>query len=127
MGAQTAEYLAVQQHPVTIVEMTDKIAAEAPIDDGALLLERLGRLGVEIKTKTQVRNIQEDKVVVKTGQGNQDLPANTVVMCIGARPNDDLGQKLRYFIKQVKIVGDAVKPRRVTDAMAEGALAAVDM
>lgn len=127
MGAQTAEYLSAKKHPVTIVEMSDAIAAEAPLDDGYLLKERLNAMGVKVLTKTMVKNILDDKVLVKGESGNQDLPAETVVMCIGAVPNDGLAQKIRYFIKQVKVVGDAVKPRRVTDAVLEGALAALEL
>jgi 2,4-dienoyl-CoA reductase-like NADH-dependent reductase (Old Yellow Enzyme family)/thioredoxin reductase len=127
MGAQTAEYLSAQKHPVTMVEMSDQIAAEAPIDEKYLLLERLAAGGVKILDKTQVKNILEGKVIVKGEHGQQDLPAETVVMCIGAVPNDGLAQKIRYFIKQVKVVGDAVKPRRITDAVLEGALVALDL
>ncbi|MHB8831375.1 MAG: FAD-dependent oxidoreductase [Patescibacteria group bacterium] len=127
MGAQTAEYLAMKNHPVTIVEMGDKVAAEAPLDDGYLLLERLAKLNVNILTKTQVMRILDEKVVVRSEQGQQDLPVETVVMCIGAVPNNGLAQKLRYLLKTVKVVGDAIKPRRVTDAMIEGAMAALEL
>src|SRR5690606_41568889 len=47
-GAQTAEFLAERGHEVTIVEMTDAVATDAPIDERALLLQRLKALGVDI-------------------------------------------------------------------------------
>jgi len=54
MGAQVAESLAAKGHPVTIVEATGSVATEAPIDERALLLERLHKLGVKTLTETKV-------------------------------------------------------------------------
>ncbi|HEX2948179.1 MAG TPA: hypothetical protein VHV83_01180, partial [Armatimonadota bacterium] len=49
--------------------------------------------------------------------------ADTVVICLGSRSNDGLAEVLRSMVPQVMVVGDAVKPRKVTDAMVDGALA----
>lgn len=128
MGAQTAEWLAVKGHQVTIVEMSDAIATEAPLDDRFLLLGRLEKLGVKVMTKTKVLDIKDTGIRIKKPDNQvQMLPADTIVMCIGAVPNDTLAAKLRYLMKNVKTVGDAIKPRRVTDAIIEGALAALDI
>jgi len=53
------------------------------------------------------------------------VPADTVVVCLGAFPNDGINLELRSYVKKVQVVGDALKPRRITDATAEGALAAL--
>lgn len=127
MGTQTAEFLAAKNHPVTIVEMSDQLAVEAPMDDRAMLLERLASMDVKMMTKTRVMNIRPDKVIVKNEQGEQALPMDTVVMCVGAVPMSGLAQKLKYLANNVKIIGDAFKPRRVTDAVLEGALAVLDI
>ncbi len=128
MGAQTAEWLAAKGHATTIVELTDDIALEAPVDDRMLLLGRLEKLGVKPMTHTKVLDIKPEGVRVKKPDNQVTVvPADTVVMCIGAIPNDTLAAKLRYIMKEVKVVGDAVKPRRVTDAIAEGALAALEI
>lgn len=127
MGAQTAELLAVKKHPVTLVEMSENIALESPIDERFLLLKRLEGLKVGVLTQTRVLKITTEGVLVTGPQGKSNLKADTVVICLGSVSNDGLGQKLRYLVKTVKIVGDAQKPRRVTDAIMEGALAVLDL
>lgn len=126
-GAQTAEYLAARGHPVTIIEMLGAIAADAPSGDRELLLERLQQLGVSIRTETRLMSFQADGVTVEGPGGPYRIPADTVVLCLGAVPNDGLADDLRKVVSQVLVVGDAVQPRKVTEAMAEGALAALSL
>ena len=124
-GAQTAEYLAVKGHAVTIVELTADIALEAPMDERALLLARLEKLGVKIENNTKVMGINSTSVQVESGSGTKSIPAKTVVLCLGSYPNDGLAKELKQFVQNTVVVGDAVSPRRVTDAVLEGALAAL--
>jgi len=126
MGAQAAEYLADKKHDVTLIELTDQIALEAPMDDRHLLLERLKKAGVNMMTKTRVLKIQNDGVVVHTAeQGKRHVSAETIVLCLGSKPEDHFAYKLKFAIKNVFTVGDAKDARRVTEAVAEGALAAL--
>jgi 2,4-dienoyl-CoA reductase-like NADH-dependent reductase (Old Yellow Enzyme family)/thioredoxin reductase len=126
-GAQTAEYLATKGFQITIVEAETDIAQDAPIDDRALLLERLKKHGVKILTKTRVMSIGEDGVVIEDDNGRKTLKIGTVVICLGSFPNNGLTKELEEIVKNVSVVGDAVDPRRVTEAMAEGSLAAVSI
>lgn len=122
-GAQTAEFLAEQGHQVTIVELTGAVATDAPPDERALLLERLAEHGVEIRTHTRVMRVDRGEVTVESAYGVETIPAATVVYCLGSRPNDGLADALRTTILDVRVIGDAVQARRVTEAIAEGALA----
>lgn len=122
-GAQTAEYLAERGHPVTIVEMLGAIAADAPAAERELLLGRLARRGVRIQMETKILRVEPAGVVVERAGGLETLPADTVVLCLGARPNDGLAEALIPFVPQVRVVGDAVQARKVTDAIVEGGLA----
>lgn len=126
-GAQTAEAMALKKHPVTIVEMTGAVAADAPLEDGALLLGRLAKLGVKIMTNTKIKSIGPASVVVETKNGESSVPADTIVVCLGAFPNDGINRELKAYVKKVQVVGDAFKPRRITEAVAEGALAALSV
>lgn len=124
-GAQTAEYLAENGHDVKIVEATGSLAADAPVDDRFLLLGRLGRLKVKIHLETALMSIGSKNVTVESPAGPKTLGADTVVLCLGSYPNDGMTAELKAAIKDVSVVGDAVSARRVTDAVAEGALAAL--
>ncbi len=124
-GAQTAEYLAKRGHAVTIVEQAAQIALEAPMDERALLLIRLKKLGVKIENNTKVMEIGSKSVQVENAAGAGSIPAKTIVLCLGSYPNNGLAEELKQFVENTVVVGDAVSPRRVTDAVLEGALAAL--
>lgn len=125
-GAQTAELLAQQAHSVTIIEQLAEIALDSPAEDRALLLERLQRLGVNILTDTQIVAVDATGVNTRSVNGPGHITAETVVFCLGAHPDDSLARALSDF-PNVRVVGDAVSARKVTDAMAEGAAAALGL
>lgn len=122
-GAQTAEYLAAKHHDVTIIEAGPSLAGDAPMDDRALLLGRLAKLGVKTMTETKVMSIGPSVVVTEGHRGPNTIMADTVVLCLGSYPNDGILEEVRKKVRHVVRVGDAADPRRVTEAVAEGALA----
>lgn len=126
-GAQTAEYLASCGHAVTLIEAEGDIAVDAPVADRHLLLGRLVREGVALRTHTRLLGIGGDHVIVRTPTETVRLEANMVVLCLGAAAVDDLVAPLRAARLRVRTVGDALGPRRVTDAVAEGALAVLGL
>ena len=122
-GAQTAEFLAQQGHAVTIAEAEGDIAADAPLDERSLLLGRLKRLGVQIMTHTRMLSIGLDAINLQCGDEIFGFTADTVVLCLGSRPVNSLEKELRGLAPRVIAVGDALRARRVTDAVLDGALA----
>lgn len=124
-GAQTAEYLATRGHAVTIVEQANAIATDAPMDDRALLLGRLEKLGVKIETNTKVISFEPKSVQIESQTGVRSIAAGSIVLCLGSVSNDGLTEELKQVVKNTVVVGDAVSPRRTTDAILEGALAAL--
>lgn len=124
-GAQTAEFLADRGCNVTIVEATGAIALDAPVDDRALLLGRLAKRKVKMLTETQLMSISETYVTLQDLSGTKTLPADAVVLCLGSFPNDGLLAEFKRVTKDVRVIGDAAEARHVTEAIAEGSLAAL--
>lgn len=122
-GAQTAEYLAERGHPVVVVEQTETIAEDAPAADRALLLKRLERHGVRLKTRTTIDACMDHQLRVKTPDGEETLAADTVVLALGSAPEDALASRLDGLGIRTIVVGDARAPRKVTEAIVEGTLA----
>ena len=67
--------------------------------------------------------VDRGEVTVESPYGVETIPAATVVYCLGATPNDGLADALKTAVPDVRVIGDAVEARRVTEAIAEGALA----
>ncbi len=123
MGTQVAEMIANDGHKVTILEATGAVATEAPGDERALLLERINKLPITILTETKLMAIGEASVSVEGRDGQEIVKADTVVLCLGAFPNNGVLAELKKLVKKVEVIGDAKQPRRVTEAVAEGGLA----
>lgn len=126
-GAQTAEYLASCGHDVTVLEAEGDIAVDAPIDERMLLLGRLQRHGVKMMPNTRLLSMALGNVVVLSPHETRMLRADMVVLCLGAQPRIDLTVALTGIGLPVRIVGDAAQPRKVTEALAEGALAVLNL
>ncbi len=127
MGAQVAELLAQKKHSVTIVEAGSMIASDAPLDDRALLLERLAKRKVGLLTEHKLVKFGEKSVYVSGSKGKKEIPTDTVVLCFGSISNDGIAKALKPLIKKVVTVGDAKAPRRVTEATVEGSLAVLGL
>ena len=124
-GAQTAEQLARQGHDVTLVEQLAGIATDAFMDDRSLLLHRLRSLDVEMLTETTLMEIRPGEVTLHDVDGLHERAAETIVLCLGAKPIQDLADALSDSGRRVVVVGDAEEPRKVTEAIHEGGHAAL--
>jgi 2,4-dienoyl-CoA reductase-like NADH-dependent reductase (Old Yellow Enzyme family) len=126
-GAQTAEYLADRGHQVTLIEAGSELAPDAPIDERSLLLQRLAHRGVKMMPDTRLSGVRGDVVEAITPGGFIRLPADMLVTCLGARSVNGMLGLLRGVCSRVRVVGDANQPRKVTEAIAEGATAVLDL
>lgn len=126
-GAQTAEALAERLRPVTVVEQGPMIARDAPLDDRMLLLDRLGRLDVSLLTGAKITEAGAGAVTIETEGGSRRLEAETLVLCHGSRPEQGLVAQLEDLPATLITVGDCVSPRRVTEALLEGARAGLHL
>lgn len=122
-GAQTAEFLAHGGHDVTLVEAEPEIALDMPPDERALMLARLDDKCVRVHTQTRLDTIDAGEAVITSASGRFSLPIGTAVLSLGATSDNDLVAMCEKRDVPVAVVGDAVSPRKVTEATAEGALA----
>ncbi len=127
VGAETAEYLAKKGNQVTIVEMLDKVASDMDELSCHLLLFSLDDLGVKILTKATAREITDLGVVIEHLGKEQLIEADTVVLALGAQPNQELGNQLKKLGTQLYIVGDCNTVGRLPDAVEGGFKAALNL
>jgi 2,4-dienoyl-CoA reductase-like NADH-dependent reductase (Old Yellow Enzyme family)/thioredoxin reductase len=125
VGAETAEFLVDRKKDVTLVEMLPEIAGDAEKVNRKVLLRSLGEKGVMIRVLTQATAILAEGVEVEFGGRKETLPADTVVLATGIRPNNELEAALRALPAELHKVGDCVKPRKAIDAIHEGFQAAM--
>lgn len=108
VGAETADYLAVQGHDVTVIEMMPKIMSDGEASPTKLLLQRFKELDVKVLTSAKVKEVNADSVVyVQNEQEGCVSGVDTVINAMGRRADHSLAEALEGAVYQVISVGDA--------------------
>ncbi len=124
MGGETADFLRSKRHKVSLVEIQEKPFTDMGVSGRWVLMERLKKGGVTIYTSSEVLEIKKGEVVVRTPEGEINLPAGCVIFAVGFEANDDLVEKVAKLGVPYCVIGDSRKPRRIKDAVHEGYWAA---
>nr|HID58740.1 FAD-dependent oxidoreductase [Desulfobacterales bacterium] len=123
VGCGVAEWLAQKGEKVKIVEMLENVAQDMGLNDMMMLLDRLSKLGVEIFTKKRITKIDLHGVTVEEEGKAEEIAGETVVLAMGARPDQELTEAVKGQVLELYTVGDSVEPRKSMDAIYEGAKA----
>jgi len=144
VGLETAEFLANPGHnpivgrtSVTVIEMLGNVGMDMVPEGRTLLMERLHEAQVRILTNRKVREILKDGVLVvdtivetkpdrtvvcKEGDKEEAIRGmKTIVLAMGAKSVDVLSAELKGKVPEVYVIGDAKKPRKALEAIAEAA------
>jgi pyruvate/2-oxoglutarate dehydrogenase complex dihydrolipoamide dehydrogenase (E3) component len=125
-GMETADYM-IQQGVKSLV-LVDKLP-KSPINPltahGNMLNYRFKKAGGKFMFNTQLSEIKENSVVLlQDGQSHLLSPVDQVVIAVGAQAENTLEPFLLRSGIEYYVVGDAAGPRRIIEAVEEGARAA---
>lgn len=116
-GLETAETLAELGKGVTVIEMIEEVAATIGPARKYFLMERLHKYGVKLLTNTRLKRITPQHVETCCDEAAR-IPADTVVIATGVRSVNDLQNQLAG-IARLEVIGDALEPRKATQAFYE--------
>jgi len=129
VGLETAEFLARRGVKCIVVKRKPEVGGKLDKLARAVLLKRLEKLGVEVRTGVEVVRFETDEdgrttVVARPyppeeGAAEMRFPAETVIIALGLRPNRELAEALQDR-EEVYLIGDCVEPREALDAVWEG-------
>jgi len=119
-GLETAELLALKGKQVTVLEMLSEVGSDMEFITKVFMIPRLLQLGIVMRPNLRVEAITEKGVQA----AGELFPADTVVLSVGLRSKDGLAEALKGRVRDVYTIGDCVKPRKLLDAIHEGAQAA---
>jgi 2,4-dienoyl-CoA reductase-like NADH-dependent reductase (Old Yellow Enzyme family)/thioredoxin reductase len=120
VGLETAEYLVEMGRKVEIVEMLPDVGMDMEPFSKVFLLERLQEENVRIHTSHRVNQIRENVVEATRENGEKELiEADTVVIAVGSRPNDELHGQLEGKLPELYKIGDCCEPSRILEAVRE--------
>jgi 2,4-dienoyl-CoA reductase (NADPH2) len=112
--------LANKGRQVTILEMLESLGSDIGPTTRWTVMKALKRLGVERLTKVKVQEITDEGVRAKKDEETLLMEAVTVVIAIGAEPNQTLYQHLAGKVTELFMIGDSKEVRRSADAIREG-------
>lgn len=117
VGVETAELLAHQSKEVSVIEMADEILSDMSLSLKMVLLRRVGNTSINVMTDHKVLEIKNHTVVTDK-QILQDI--DSVILAVGYKSNNELVSQLQEANVIYKVIGDAVKPRKIYQAIMEG-------
>lgn len=120
-GCELAEWLALMNNHVTIIEEDSLLARKMEKKNRRDLLNRLAIAGVERKTAVQAKEIKSGKVIIEDASGMQaELIFDHLVWATGFEADYSLYNDIVGKIPWVFLVGDAREARGFQEAIMEG-------
>ncbi len=105
---------------VTLVELDKGIGRDIGISTRWVTVQCIRRLGIRVMDQHLVKEVSKDGVLVEKEGQETLLPADTVVLAVGAAAYNPLEETLKGKVKELHVIGDALKPRKLTEAIREG-------
>ncbi len=113
IGMEVAIMLAEQGKEVSLVSRSGLGGRKGP--DELFTYKTIARRLIELRIppylNTAVLEITENGVITGWGEEIFSLPADTVILAVGAQSNNRLAQELKGVVPEVYTIGDCVKPR----------------
>ncbi len=120
VGCETADYLSERGMEVILVEVLPEISMGADGDTKAYFGMKFQKNNVTVYTATRLQRVEGKQAVLKRGDEEIRVRAETVIFGVGAEPEDGLFDELTALGLSVVRIGDCVKPRNILEAVREG-------
>jgi 2-enoate reductase len=122
VGCETAMFLAGLGKRVTIVDQEGILVSEPVfILNKASLLEKMISLGIETMAGAELVDVEKGRANIKTGGVASSIECDAVVLALGFAPDGRVAGELSSLDGvEVKMIGDAVAPRKILNAIWEG-------
>ena len=120
IALETAEYLMTLMRSVTVV--TDRESVGSDVVSADLFLDGLAQGGVKILTGTKLGRLTADGAVCGTAEGETVLKGfDMAVAAAGRIPWNPLEEALRGKVPELYVIGDAVRPGQMHEAVEQAA------
>jgi len=121
VGCELAVFLSQDRgKTIDLIEMKEKLLPEPIHEVNEMALKEMVNTNEHIKVhlNTKLVEIKDGAVVVESGGKISTIPCDTAVIAIGLESVNTLAGKLQGKV-DVKVIGDATKPRHIIQATSE--------
>lgn len=121
VGLELAEFLVDRGRQVTVLEEGPSLGRELSIVRRWRVLDGLRQHGAELQTQATINEIGRKAISYTTQEGEaRSLAVDSVVLAIGARPDDRLAKELETVKVPVISIGDGAAIGYIEGALASG-------
>ena len=121
VGCETADLLAENSaNTVTIVEMLPEVARDAGGDTKKFLKEKFSRYGVNAICGAKLESFTKGEAVISVNGQQEVIPCDYLIIAVGTRADQTLADELGTESVLAYVAGDALRPKRILDAVADG-------
>jgi len=122
MGCEVAAHLALQGKTVFLSEMLSQLALDLENRSRSALLNLMKEKGVKTLNDRKVLAIESGRVFLADRENRQEeVLADSVILALGLKPNKELVAPFSENFKDCFVIGDCLEPRRIYEAVHEGA------
>jgi 2,4-dienoyl-CoA reductase (NADPH2) len=120
LGLVTAEHLASRGAKVTLIEPGSRLAEDVTPTFRWRHAAWVKEMGIEARTGVRVVRAERGRVVVAGPEGETAVEADAIVWAGPRQSRNHLLRALDYACDELYVIGDAVAPRSLPNAIHEG-------
>jgi 2,4-dienoyl-CoA reductase-like NADH-dependent reductase (Old Yellow Enzyme family)/thioredoxin reductase len=127
VGCEEGLHLGHLGREVTILEMLEKAAPEAPYLHWLGLMKELEK-SAKLETRVKVTRVTEGGVFAVNEKGEERFyEADTILLAVGLKPRTEVVESLRNCAPDFVVIGDCQRPATVMEAMHMGYFSAMNI
>lgn len=122
VGCETALHISETAGHVTLLEMLDDIllTAEHCGNNDQDLRSLMTESAIEVRCGVRVTQITESGISLVRNGVTETVECDTVVIASGYRSNNQMAEELEDHLTSFRVIGDALAPRKIINAVNEG-------
>ncbi|MCX6649571.1 MAG: FAD-dependent oxidoreductase [Candidatus Bathyarchaeota archaeon] len=127
VGCEEGLHLAHLGREVTILEMLEKAAPEAPYLHWLGLMKELEK-SAKLETRVKVTRVTEGGMFAVNEKGEERFyEADTILLAVGLKPRTEMVESLRNSAPDFVVIGDCQRPATVMEAIHMGYFSAMNI
>lgn len=120
-GLEVADHLSETAREVIVIEALRKLPISMGDRHGRFLYQKLGKAGIHVVLNALLAKIEKGSVFYSSDEKREEIKeVNSVILAVGSRSERSLEKSLAEKGVPNEVIGDAVKPRTLHDAVLEG-------
>ena len=127
VGLELAEFLVERGRTVRVLEPTGSLGPNLSIVRRSRIVHMLKEHGVDLLTNVEIKEICDQEVIFDHKETEKSLPADQVIIALGANANLELTEELNRLQLPLTSIGDCTSVGYIHGAIADARIATLNL